>query len=253
MAPIRVGIIGLSSKKGAWATLAHLPRLRSSPNFQILALCNSSLDSSKAAIKAHDLPSSTRAYGSPEELAADPDIDLVVVSTRVDTHYDLAKTALAAGKDVYVEWPLASNAAQARELVALAKDKGVKTIIGLQGRVEPSVLKAKEIVESGRLGRVHSVNVHAATGVWQNNAANSRYDYFLDKKVGGNVLTIYGGHTLDTVLFVHGELKEGAYSTVLGNLRPEMRILDDDGKLSEGTFPKNTPDQVSGGRLSGLG
>ncbi len=209
--PIRVGIIGLSSKKDAWATIAHLPHLRRSPNFQILALCNSSLESTRAAIKAHDLPSSTRAYGSPSELAADPDIDLVVISTRVDTHYDLAKTVLQAGKakGVYVEWPLASNASQARELVQLAKSKNIKTIIGLQGRVEPSVLKAKEIIESGRLGRVHSVNVQSATGVWQNNAASARYDYFLDKSVGGNVLTIYGGHTFDTVAFVQGELHEG--------------------------------------------
>jgi len=242
MAPIRIGIIGLSAKKDTWATIAHLPRLRASPNYQILALCNSSLSSTEAAIKAHDLPSSTRAYSSPEELAADPDIDLVVVSTRVDTHYDLAKTALQAGKNIYVEWPLGANAAQARELVSLAKEKEVKTIIGLQGRVEPSILKAKEIIDSGRLGTVHSVNVYAAAGFGQK-AISARYDYFLDKSVGGNLLTIYGGHTLDTIMFVHGELKKG-YMTVLGNLRPQIHTMDSNGKISEETFPKNTPDQV---------
>lgn len=243
MAPIRVGIIGLSAKQGAWASIAHLPRLRASPNYEIFGLCNSSVESTKAAIKAHDLASSTRVYSSPKELVADPDIDLVVISTRVDTHYGLAKTALEASKNVYVEWPLGSNADQARELVSLAKDKGVKTIVGLQGRKEPAIVKAKEIVESGRLGTVHSVNVQSATGVWQK-AASERYSYFLDKTVGGNVLTIYGGHTFDTVLFVHGELKKG-YTTVLGNLRPEVHILDEQGKISEKSYPKNTPDQVS--------
>lgn len=84
MAPIRVGIIGLSAKQDAWATKAHLPRLRDSPNYQILALCNSSVASSKAAVKVHNLAESTRAYGSPDELFADSDVDLVVISTRVD-------------------------------------------------------------------------------------------------------------------------------------------------------------------------
>ena len=174
MAPIRVGIIGLSAKAGTWATLAHLPRLRSSPNYEIIALCNTSLASSEAAIKAHSLPASTRAYSSPEELAADPDVDLVVVSTRVDTHYGPAKSAVLAGKNTYVEWPLTSNAEQARELVKLAKEKNVKTIVGLQGRVAPAVLTIKDLIKSGRLGKVHSVNVHSQAGVWQS-GATERY------------------------------------------------------------------------------
>jgi predicted dehydrogenase len=218
--------------------------LRTSPHYQILALCNSSLESTKAAIKALELPPETRAYASPEELAADKDIDLIVVSTRVDTHYGLAKTALNAGKNTFVEWPLASNVDQARELVSLAEEKGVKTVIGLQGRREPSVLKAKEIVESGRLGTIHSVNVHSITGIWQKGAVSEKYDYMLDRKVGGNLLTIYGGHGLDTIFFVHGELKKG-YSTLLGNFRPRMHKMASDGKISEETYAKDSPDQVS--------
>lgn len=218
--------------------------MRTSPNFQILALCNSSLESTKAAIKALELPAETRAYASPEELAADKDVDLIVVSTRVDTHYGLAKTAVNAGKNTYVEWPLGSNVDQAHELVSLAKEKGVKTVIGLQGRREPSVLKAKEIVESGRLGTIHSVNVHSITGVWQNGAVSEKYDYMLDRKVGANLLSIYTGHGLDTIFFVHGELKKG-YATLLGNFRPSMHKMASDGRISEETYVKDSPDQVS--------
>lgn len=224
-------------------------RLRTSPNYQILALCNSSLESTKAAIQAHDLPAETRAYASPEELAADKDVDLIVISTRVDTHDGLATTAANAGKNTYVEWPLGSNADQARQLVSLAKEKGIKTVVGLQGRREPSVLTAKEIVASGRLGTIHSVNVHSTVGIWQNGAVGERYDYMLDRKVGGNALTIYTGHTLDTIFFVHGELKKG-YSTLLGNLRPRMHKMAGDGKISDETFAKDTPDQVSDSRGS---
>lgn len=170
----------------------------------------------------------------------------------MDTHYGLAKVAVNAGKNTYVEWPLGSNADEARELVSLAKEKGVKTVVGLQGRREPAILKAKEIIESGRLGTVHSVNAYAATGVWQNGAVRLRYDYMLDRKVGGNLLTIYTGHGLDCILFVHGELKPG-YTTVLGNMRPRMRKMASDGKISGETFAKDTPDQVNGSRMFCLG
>lgn len=111
----------------------------------------------------------------------------------MDTHYGLAKMAVNAGKNTYVEWPLGSNADEARELVSLAKEKGVKTVVGLQGRREPTILKAKEIIESGRLGTVHSVNVYTATGVWQTGAVRLRYDYMLDRKVGGKSLDYLHG------------------------------------------------------------
>ena len=244
MAPIRVGIVGLSSKPGAWATLAHLPRLAASPNFEIVALMNSSLASTEAAIKAHNLPAATKAYDSPEKLAQDPDVDLFVVSTRVDTHYALAKPALQAGKNIYVEWPLCATTQDAEELVALAKEKNVRTIVGFQGRVAPSMQKVKEMIDSGKLGKIHSVNIQAVTGIWQNNAASSRYHYFMDRKVGGNLLTIYGGHIIDTALSVFGELKPGGYTPMLANLRPRMHIEQDDGTLTEETFEKSTPDQI---------
>ncbi|KIX04052.1 uncharacterized protein Z518_07605 [Rhinocladiella mackenziei CBS 650.93] len=244
MAPIRVGIVGLSSKPGAWATLAHLPRLGKSPNYEIVALCNSSLESTRAAIEAHNLPKSTKAYDSYEKLAADPDIDLYVVSTRADTHYAVAMPALKAGRNVYVEWPLAATTQQAKEMAALAKEKNLKTIIGLQGRMSPSVRKVKELIDTGALGEIHSVNYHGAIHVWQNNAASHRYFYFMDRKVGGNLLTIYGGHVLDSILYAVGELKPGSYTPMTANLRPRMRIMKEDGSLSEELYEKDTPDQI---------
>jgi predicted dehydrogenase len=244
--PIRIGIIGLSTKPGAWATLAHLPRLASSPNFKIVALCNSTLDSTKAAIKAHNLSAETKAYDTYEGLASDPDVDLYVVSTRADTHYDCALPALkAGGKDIYIEWPLASNMNDAKELVKLAKDSGIRTIIGLQGRASPSVLKVKQLVDSGRLGQIHSVNYQGWINIWQTNAASRRYHYFMDRKIGGNLLTIYGGHTLDSIFFALGELKrDGSEKVMAGNMRKRMRVLEDDGTFTDEEFVKDTPDQM---------
>ena len=78
MAPIRVGIIGLSPNAvTSWASAAHLPYLVASKGkYEIKALCNSSVESAQAAIKTYKLPSTTKAYGTPQDLANDPDVSI---------------------------------------------------------------------------------------------------------------------------------------------------------------------------------
>jgi len=244
MAPIRVGIVGLSSKPGAWATLAHLPRLTISPNYEIVALCNSTLESTKAAIKAHKLPDSTKAYDSYEDLAADPNVDLFVVSTRADAHLAAAMPAIKARRNVFVEWPLAAVTADAEMMASAAKEQGVKTMVGFQGRMSPSVRKVKQIVDAGILGDVHSVNYYGAVNNWLKNAADERYLHFLDRRAGGNILTIYGGHALDSIFYAVGELKPGSYTPLAVNLRRRMPLLRNDGSISDDSYEKDTPDQI---------
>lgn len=242
--PIRVGILGLSTKASAWATLAHWPYLSSSPDYQIVAVCNSSLESTKAAIEHFKLPATTKAYETYDALASDPDVDLYVVSTRADTHYSVALPGLKAGKSVYVEWPLGANLAQAQQMLQMANENGCRTIVGLQGRVSPSVLKVKSVVDSGRLGEIHSVSYIGTTNVWQDNAAGERYSYFMDRKVGGNLLTIYGGHVLDSVLHAVGPLDYSTVQNLAGNFRKTMKVKKSDGTYSEENHPKDTPDQM---------
>ncbi|RMD44627.1 hypothetical protein DV735_g566, partial [Chaetothyriales sp. CBS 134920] len=222
---IRVGIVGLSVRPGSWGQLAHLPRLAKSPNLEIVAVCNSSVASAERAIQEFNLPSTTKA-------------------TRADTHYDIALHGIRAGKNTYVEWPLAVTTSQASELTELARQKGIKTVVGLQGRASPAIRKVKSLIESGALGEVHSTNFHAALNLWQNNAVGSRYGFFLDRRVGANLLTIYGGHILDAIFYTLGELKPGSYTPLLANIRNRMHRTNPDGSLSEELFDKDTPDQV---------
>ena len=83
--PIRLGIIGLSADSGAWATMAHVSPLKSaalSKEYTITAVATSSPESAKAAAKAHGI-AEEKAYSSPEAIANDPDVDMVVVSVKV--------------------------------------------------------------------------------------------------------------------------------------------------------------------------
>ena len=164
--PIRVGIIGLGIGNadfapGLWAATAHLPYLQASPAYRITAVSNSSAKSAQTAINHHKLGSDVKAYGSPSDIAADPNVDLIVVSVKVGAHYALTKPALLAGKDVYVEWPLAATIAESEELTALAKEKGVKTIVGVQARASPLITKLRSILKNNELGTILSSTVNA--------------------------------------------------------------------------------------------
>jgi predicted dehydrogenase len=244
MSPIKVGIIGLSATS-SWAVKAHLPYLQNTSKFQITSVCNSSVKSSEAAIKAHSLPSTTKAYGSVAELAANPDVELVVCAVRVDRHYECLKPALEAGKDCFVEWPLASNLEQAEELLKLAEAKGVKTMVGLQGQVGPVIKRVKELVDEKAIGRVLSSNIHLATGL-STDVTVEGYEYLNDVELGGNMLVIPFGHLYDSVSYTLGELK--SISATLSTQQKEVAVKNSAGDTTQ-TIKRTTADHVT---VSGL-
>jgi predicted dehydrogenase len=222
MAPIRVAFIGLSaSAKTGWAVGGHLPYLtseRGRKQFKIVALLNSSVDAAKKSIQTFELGSDVKAYGTPEDLAKDTDVQLAVAVTRVDVHYDTIKPSVATGKDAFVEWPLAENVKRASELADLAKQKGVRTVVGLQARVSPVLLKIKEVLSSGRIGKVLSSQVSGSSPYVERHRVSEGLAYFLDKKVGGNPVTIGYAHSMfeiwTTLRYTGGMLTDGVIDAV---------------------------------------
>ena len=243
MPPIRVGILGLSATS-SWAVQASLPYLISSSKYTITGVCNSSCESSQKAIDAHSLDEA-KAYGSPADLAASSEIDLIVCAVRVDRHDDVLKPAIEAGKDVFVEWPLASNSKDCKELLALAQEKGVKTMIGLQGQVSPIIKRVKDLLDQGAIGRVVSSCINMATDL---GTAETRegYEYLNFKEFGGNMMIIPFGHFYDSVSYVLGELQY--VSGTLSTQFPSVTVKSMDGKTVN-SIKRTTADQVT---LSGL-
>lgn len=267
MAPIRLGLIGLSSSATtSWASNAHLPYLlsaRGRTKYTIVALCNSSIDSASRAIETYGLNSTkTRAYGDPAALAADPDIDLVVCCTRVDTHYALIKPSVEAGKNTFVEWPLTHDIDASRELATLAAEKGSRTMVGLQGRLTPIVLRMKEIIQSETLGKVLSSEVRAHGGTIDRETVAEGLGYFAERKVGGNIFMIGFAHcesrggppsgiclqaladffsVFDYVQCVLGEATELQFHLQLQ--RPNMKLRDASGKIVS-TVASDVPDLI---------
>ncbi|KUL87947.1 hypothetical protein ZTR_03943 [Talaromyces verruculosus] len=215
MAPIRVGFIGLTTitssgegyTPGSWG-LAHLACLSGSPHYKIVALCNSTVEKAQKSIEHNKLDPATKAYGSVEELVQDPEVDLVVVSVHVDKHYALVKPALQNKKSVFVEFPLAGSYLQVEELAELARQAGVKTVVGAQARANLALKKVKELIKSRAIGDVVSTSWtgHLSLSTWLGLPEGLKD--FVDLEGGPGRINIGLGHGLDPFLDTLGEFED---------------------------------------------
>jgi predicted dehydrogenase len=213
-----VGIIGVSPVRG-WAATAHIPALRALPNYEIRALSAHSDESARAASEEFGV---SAVFSDHEQMVIQPDIDVVTVTVRVPHHRELVSAALAAGKAVYCEWPLGRDLTEARAMATLGVEKGVHTVVGLQGRQAPAIEFVRELLGGGYVGEVLSTTMVGLSipgdAVVQANA------YMLDKKNGANALTIAVGHSLDTLNHVLGEFAD--LSSVSDLRRPKITVQE---------------------------
>lgn len=201
---IRLGLIG-ASVRSHWASRSHLPALLVSPDFELTAVCTTKPESAEEARRKYG---AKLAFHDFRAMAASPEIDAVAVVVRVPSHYEPTKAALEAGKHVYTEWPLGRTAGEAEELASLASSKGVKTAVGLQSRVSPTLMYMKEQIESGYVGEVMACHVSLMRdGVLERRSSRT---WQRDAGLGANTLTIANGHTIDALRFVAGNFSRVA-------------------------------------------
>jgi len=201
---IRLGFIG-ANVKSTWASQSHFPALKAHPDVEMTAVCTRNPDSVEAAKKAFG---ARLAFIDYNEMVKSPEIDAVAVVVRVPSHYGPTRAAIEAGKHVYTEWPLGRTTEEAVELTALAKARGVLTVVGLQSRVSPALLYIKELIDTGYVGEVLACHVSThrdgplerpSSRTWQR-----------DITLGANPLTIANGHVIDALRFVAGNFSRVA-------------------------------------------
>jgi len=225
-----VGIIGPSN----WAAVSHIPAIAASPDFDLRAVSTSRRASADAAALKYGVPG----FADHRDLIARPDVDLVVVAVPVTGHFDLITDALRAGKMVYSEWPLTTGLAEAGKLAALARETGLRTVAGLQGRYAPEVRHARDLIRAGYLGDVLGTTLVGSGMVWGGEVATHRQAYWFDRAAGANTLTSAALHALDPLHTVLGEFTTVAANLVVG--RTETTVAE-----SGRTIPVTAPDQVA--------
>jgi predicted dehydrogenase len=203
--PVRVGIAGATVTTGGsgWAAEAHIPALRALPGVELVAVCTSreetarvSADAFGAALAFHDVT----------EMAAHPDVDLVVVAVRAPRHRECVMAALAAGTPVLCEWPLGISLAEAEDMAAVARARSVPTMIGLQARADPHVRYARDLLRDGYVGEILLANLSVSSPAILRRGAGRLWQ--ADRANGANPLTVQGGHALDALCYLLGEFVE---------------------------------------------
>src|SRR5437763_6839817 len=227
-----VGIIGVNPAWG-WAATAHIPALRALPNYEIRALSARSAESARAVGQAFGVSS---VFSDHQQLVMQPDIDVVVVTVKVPHHRELVSAAIAAGKAVYCEWPLGRDLDDARAMAALAAEKGVRTVVGLQARQAPAIEFVQQLLRDGYVGEVLSTTMIGLSipgdVVGQPNA------YMLDKANGANLLTVPFGHSLDVLNYVLGEFTD---LSAVSDLRRPLITIEETGEQ----IVKTAADQIA--------
>jgi predicted dehydrogenase len=147
-----------------------------------------------------------QATGDWRELVESPEIDLVDITTPNAWHKPMALAAIAAGKPVYCEKPLAPNAAEAKEMMEAAEAAGVPTFVGFNYLKNPIVELAREIVGSGEIGEVWSFRgIHAEDYMTD---AESPWTWRLDPMGGAGAIADLGSHIISLARYLVGEIEE---------------------------------------------
>ncbi|WHF51564.1 Gfo/Idh/MocA family oxidoreductase [Chryseobacterium gotjawalense] len=146
---VKVGLcaFGMSGK------VFHAPFLKEHPGFFMNAVVERSKQESKSRYPE------TVIYRSVEEMLQHADIELVVVNTPVQTHFDYAKMALEAGKHVIVEKPFTVDVSEAEELVKLAAEKNLFLSVYQNRRFDRDYLQVQKVLNEGKLGNIKEVEI----------------------------------------------------------------------------------------------
>ncbi|MCX2450428.1 Gfo/Idh/MocA family oxidoreductase [Pedobacter sp. PLR] len=192
----------------------HAPFVEAHPGFTLRAVTERNQKNA-----ATDYPEII-SYNTIEDLLADDQIELIIINTPNNTHYDYAKKALQAGKHILVEKPFTATVEEAKEILALAATLNRKVLFYQNRRWDSDFRAVREVIESGKLGKLSEVHF--------------RYDRYRstigvksfkeDPIAAAGLMYDLGPHLLDQALSIFG--KPDAFHKILGKNRVNTRVDD---------------------------
>ncbi|MGF6779193.1 Gfo/Idh/MocA family protein [Paraburkholderia sp. GAS334] len=227
--PIRVGIIGA----GNWAHYGHLRVLTLLPEFEITAIQSRRREVAEAAATRFNI---SHVLETVEQVAGHPDVDLVVVLTPAPQHEAGVSAALAAGKDVYAEWPLSTSTALSKSFIDLAEKSGKRHLVGLQRRLSATNRYLRDQIANGYIGNLRSVRMHVSMNYFQAKLPKS-LAWTAPPENFSSMMAIYAGHFLDALFSIVGQ--PASLSALTLNQFSEITIIETGEKIQT-----TNPDEV---------
>lgn len=208
--PIVTGLMayGMSGK------VFHAPFLKTNRDFKLHAVLERNRKHAQ-----EDYPEII-SYDAADELLNDPEIELLVINTPNNTHYEYAKQALLAGKHVLIEKPAATSSAEVQELFKLGSDLNRKVMVYQNRRYSSDFLATKKVIESGKLGQI--IEIHFRFDRFRNFIGPKKFKE--TALPGSGILYDLGSHLLDQAISLYG--KPLHYHKTLGRYRPDTQVDD---------------------------
>lgn len=202
--PIAVGLLGIGNSGWFYHADAHL---LGSPDYRLVALAGTTPD----AVAARAAQADARGHVGWEALVDDPEVELVVCALPHHLHAPAVLAALAAGKHVLVDKPMAVTVADADAMIAAARDAGVVLAVHQQRRWETDLVKIRELVAEGAVGTGYRVDVtRCHMGYYRTAAQDAPHrgadvlEWPHDRRTGGGIGALVAVHPIDQVLTLVG-------------------------------------------------
>lgn len=195
MSEIGAAIVGTGFM--SWVHAEALRRI----GIEVVGICGSSMEKSQSAAEKLRI---ARSYENFSQVLEDPDVQSVHIATPNRTHFDMAKRAIAAGKHVMCEKPLAMNSAESSELVRLAAaNPHLATAVNYNVRFYPLCLEARELSRQGGIGDVVHVTGSYVQD-WLTRATDFNWRVLSEENGELRAVADIGTHWLDLVHAITG-------------------------------------------------
>jgi predicted dehydrogenase len=194
MSKIRVGVIGT----GIIIRDYHMLTLKDNPRAEVVAVGNLHGDSARTLAERYGIP---KVYTELECMAADPDIDAVVIGLPNYLHAPATIQMLQAGKHVMCEKPMALNVVECKQMIAAARQADRRLMIAHMWRFDHEIRWLRDVVQSGALGNIFKVKSHA---IWLYEGPPPSSWFVQRRYAGGGSFADMGVHSIDTLLYLLG-------------------------------------------------
>src|SRR5690625_5054347 len=198
MNQLKVGVIGC----GSIAKFRHLPEYATNKHAKIVAVCDIIEDRAEEVAKEYG----AKAYTDYKEVLADDSIDVISVCLPNYLHAPVSIDALNAGKHVLCEKPMATSREEAEQMIEAASENDKKLMIAHNQRFVSSHEKAKEIIASGKVGKIYSFRTAFGHGGPEGWSVDGRDSWFFNKdKAFIGAMGDLGVHKTDLMRYILGE------------------------------------------------
>ena len=232
MSKIKVAVIGC----GSIAKYRHIPEYAANPNVELVAFCDPVLERAEKFAAEHG----GKAYADYQTLLKEEKVDAVSVCTPNALHAEVSIAAANAGAHVLVEKPMASTEEEGLAMIEAAKKNNVYLMVGHNQRLMPPHVKAKEILDTGRLGKVLTFRTSFGHPGPEGCSVDGRGSWFFRKEEAiMGAMGDLGVHKSDLIRYLLGE-EVSEVAAFIGTLHKEGTQVDDNAtcvlRMSSGTI-----------------